>query len=238
MNENKRTLYFILITLGVGGIIALYTWFSSMSYSSGVGTETTTSSDTLAIQEVVRKEISQLSEKDVTPAQYNNLRTEITGYAQQGDLTESLKESLLNALNDTYTEKSLIKAQGLLSKNPLPEKQILEILEHISSVGVADRKQINAIKAKVLWYQNYTQKLPAEIEIFCEKSTAQFREDGNFDSTQYNDYKTKVGTVEGEFLNNTQVQRARQEMDQMLNDMYNLWEKKNRAVESMYDLSM
>ena len=78
MNENKRTLYFILITLGVGGIIALYTWFSSMSYSSGVGTETTTSSDTLAIQEVVRKEISQLSEKDVTPAQYNNLRTEIT----------------------------------------------------------------------------------------------------------------------------------------------------------------
>ena len=182
MNENKRTLYFILITLGVGGIIALYTWFSSMSYSSGVGTETTTSSDTLAIQEVVRKEISQLSEKDVTPAQYNNLRTEITGYAQQGDLTESLKESLLNALNDTYTEKSLIKAQGLLSKNPFPEKQILEILEHISSVGVADRKQINAIKAK--------------------------------------------------------VQRARQEMDQMLNDMYNLWEKKNRAVESMYDLSM
>ena len=108
MNENKRTLYFILITLGVGGIIALYTWFSSMSYSSGVGTETTTSADTLAIQEVVRKEISQLSEKDVTPAQYNNLRTEITGYAQQGDLTESLKESLLNALNDTYTEKSLI----------------------------------------------------------------------------------------------------------------------------------
>ena len=158
MTENRRTLYFMLSALGIALSIALFTWFSSKNWENRKTNSSGKSPE--LIQETIKNEIKTLSElQSVSPQMYNNLRIEIVGYYEQGDITEVLQKSLLNELKDAYVQKSVAEAKLLLTKDPLDETKINSFINHWGIIGAYNR-DINEVKAAIQWYNYYVHILP------------------------------------------------------------------------------
>ena len=225
MTDNKRTLYFMLSALGIAAVIALYTWLSGTDFSSTPEQTTVTAGEEVA--QTIKNQIKALEVHSITPQQYNNLRTEIIGYYQQQDITEDLKDTYLNQLNDTYTELSFAKVQDLLLQDPLPEEDIQKILAHLTTLK-ADKNKIAEVKRKIQWYHYFTQTLPAKIDTFIEKPSSEFN------TEEYDKLQEEVSELKyTEFEVSASVKQTQENNLQKLKEAYDHY---RLYKERMYDI--
>lgn len=181
--------YYILIgLLLIGGFVA-FTFFSVETTAPQI--ENTVEKDAyVEIKEQLEGKIATLNKDNVSPESYNKLRIEISGYSE---LIQTTRENLLESLKTTYINKSLDRAQELLSKKP---EQVSPILAHLRTIKVEDKgqaKRIEEISTKIKWYYNYL-KLPKELEDFFAQGSSQLTKDvldnqmGRLD-IEYNEFK-------------------------------------------------
>lgn len=164
--------YYILIgLLLIGGFVA-FTFFSVETTAPQI--ENTVEKDAyVEIKEQLEGKIATLNKDNVSPESYNKLRIEISGYSE---LIQTTRENLLESLKTTYINKSLDRAQELLSKKP---EQVSPILAHLRTIKVEDKgqaKRIGEISTKIKWYYDYL-KLPKELEDFFAQGSSQLTED-------------------------------------------------------------
>lgn len=165
--------YYILIgLLLIGGFVA-FTFFSVETTAPQI--ENTVEKDAyVEIKEQLEGKIATLNKDNVSPESYNKLRIEISGYSE---LIQTTRENLLESLKTTYINKSLDRAQELLSKKP---EQVSPILAHLRTIKVEDKGQakwIGEISTKIKWYYDYL-KLPKELEDFFAQGSSQLTEYG------------------------------------------------------------
>lgn len=165
--------YYILIgLLLIGGFVA-FTFFSVETTAPQI--ENTVEKDAyVEIKEQLEGKIATLNKDNVSPESYNKLRIEISGYSE---LIQTTRENLLESLKTTYINKSLDRAQELLSKKP---EQVSPILAHLRTIKVEDKgqaKRIGEISTKIKWYYDYL-KLPKELEDFFAQGSSQLTEYG------------------------------------------------------------
>ena len=181
--------YYILIgLLLIGGFVA-FTFFSVETTAPQI--ENTVEKDAyVEIKEQLEGKIATLNKDNVSPESYNKLRIEISGYSE---LIQTTRENLLESLKTTYINKSLDRAQELLSKKP---EQVSPILAHLRTIKVEDKgqaKRIEEISTKIKWYYDYL-KLPKELEDFFAQGSSQLTKDvldnqmGRLD-IKYNEFK-------------------------------------------------
>lgn len=181
--------YYILIgLLLIGGFVA-FTFFSVETTAPQI--ENTVEKDAyVEIKEQLEGKIATLNKDNVSPESYNKLRIEISGYSE---LIQTTRENLLESLKTTYINKSLDRAQELLSKKP---EQVSPILAHLRTIKVEDKgqaKRIEEISTKIKWYYDYL-KLPKELEDFFAQESSQLTKDeldnqmGRLD-IEYNEFK-------------------------------------------------
>lgn len=164
--------YYILIgLLLIGGFVA-FTFFSVETTAPQI--ENTVEKDAyVEIKEQLEGKIATLNKDNVSPESYNKLRIEISGYSE---LIQTTRENLLENLKTTYINKSLDRAQELLSKKP---EQVSPILAHLRTIKVEDKGQakwIGEISTKIKWYYDYL-KLPKELEDFFAQGSSQLTKD-------------------------------------------------------------
>lgn len=164
--------YYILIgLLLIGGFVA-FTFFSVETTAPQI--ENTVEKDAyVEIKEQLEGKIATLNKDNVSPESYNKLRIEISGYSE---LIQTTRENLLESLKTTYINKSLDRAQELLSKKP---EQVSPILAHLRTIKVEDKGQakwIGEISTKIKWYYDYL-KLPKELEDFFAQGSSQLTKD-------------------------------------------------------------
>nr|WP_314558857.1 hypothetical protein [uncultured Capnocytophaga sp.] len=228
MTDNKRTLYFMLITLGIVAVIALYTWVSSTDFNFSNTTSVKHTSNDSTFVQTLKNNIDAIEVATISPQQYNNLRVEIISYYDQGDLTESLKNSLLSRLNDNYIAKAFTKTQEMLRTEPLPEAEINKLLTHLTSLK-ADKTKIQQIKSKLQWYHYYTESLPAELKAFAKRPSSMFK-----DST-HEEYKKKLENIKyKEFAHFKKVKEVQAEGEELLKQCYIRYIE---YIDKMYNLN-
>jgi hypothetical protein len=223
MTENKRTLYFMLSALGIALSIALFTWFSSKNWENRKTNSSGKSPE--LIQETIKNEIKTLSElQSVSPQMYNNLRIEIVGYYEQGDITEVLQKSLLNELKDAYVQKSVTEAKLLLTKDPLDETKINSFINHWGIIGAYNR-DINEVKAAIQWYNYYVHTLPSKINALVHSNLTDIEDINN---TPYALYKKELAAInDSRFKYFNTVKKVNEEGNTKLNKFYNQWQEIN-----------
>ena len=223
MTENRRTLYFMLTALGIALSIALFTWFSSKNWENRKTNSSGKSPE--LIQETIKNEIKTLSElQSVSPQMYNNLRIEIVGYYEQGDITEVLQKSLLNELKDAYVQKSVAEAKLLLTKDPLDETKINSFINHWGIIGAYNR-DINEVKAAIQWYNYYVHTLPSKINALVHSNLTDIEDINN---TPYASYKKELAEINNSrFKYFNTVKKVNEEGTTKLNKFYNQWQEIN-----------
>ncbi len=223
MTENRRTLYFMLSALGIALSIALFTWFSSKNWENRKTNSSGKSPE--LIQETIKNEIKTLSElQSVSPQMYNNLRIEIVGYYEQGDITEVLQKSLLNELKDAYVQKSVAEAKLLLTKDPLDETKINSFINHWGIIGAYNR-DINEVKAAIQWYNYYVHTLPSKINALVHSNLTDIEDINN---TPYASYKKELAEINNSrFKYFNTVKKVNEEGTTKLNKFYNQWQEIN-----------
>lgn len=223
MTENRRTLYFMLSALGIALSIALFTWFSSKNWENRKTNSSGKSPE--LIQETIKNEIKTLSElQSVSPQMYNNLRIEIVGYYEQGDITEVLQKSLLNELKDAYVQKSVREAKLLLTKDPLDETKINSFINHWGVIGAYNR-DINEVKTAIQWYNYYVHTLPSKINALVHSNLTDIEDINN---TPYASYKKELAEINNSrFKYFNTVKKVNEEGNAKLNKFYNQWQEIN-----------
>lgn len=223
MTENRRTLYFMLSALGIALSIALFTWFSSKNWENRKTNSSGKSPE--LIQETIKNEIKTLSElQSVSPQMYNNLRIEIVGYYEQGDITEVLQKSLLNELKDAYVQKSVREAKLLLTKDPLDETKINSFINHWGIIGAYNR-DINEVKTAIQWYNYYVHTLPSKINALVHSNLTDIEDINN---TPYASYKKELAEINNSrFKYFNTVKKVNEEGNAKLNKFYNQWQEIN-----------
>lgn len=223
MTENRRTLYFMLSALGIALSIALFTWFSSKNWENRKTNSSGKSPE--LIQETIKNEIKTLSElQSVSPQMYNNLRIEIVGYYEQGDITEVLQKSLLNELKDAYVQKSVREAKLLLTKDPLDETKINSFINHWGVIGAYNR-DINEVKTAIQWYNYYVHTLPSKINALVHSNLTDIEDINN---TPYASYKKELAEINNSrFKYFNTVKKVNEEGTTKLNKFYNQWQEIN-----------
>ena len=223
MTENRRTLYFMLTALGIALSIALFTWFSSKNWENRKTNSSGKSPE--LIQETIKNEIKTLSElQSVSPQMYNNLRIEIVGYYEQGDITEVLQKSLLNELKDAYVQKSVAEAKLLLTKDPLDETKINSFINHWGIIGAYNR-DINEVKAAIQWYNYYVHTLPSKINALVHSNLTDIEDINNTPYASYNKELDEISNSRFKYFNT--VKKVNEEGKAKLRNFYNKWQEIN-----------
>ena len=223
MTENRRTLYFMLSALGIALSIALFTWFSSKNWENRKTNSSGKSPE--LIQETIKNEIKTLSElQSVSPQMYNNLRIEIVGYYEQGDITEVLQKSLLNELKDAYVQKSVAEAKLLLTKDPLDETKINSFINHWGIIGAYNR-DINEVKAAIQWYNYYVHTLPSKINALVHSNLTDIEDINNTPYASYNKELDEISNSRFKYFNT--VKKVNEEGKAKLRNFYNKWQEIN-----------
>ena len=223
MTENRRTLYFMLSALGRALSIALFTWFSSKNWENRKTNSSGKSPE--LIQETIKNEIKTLSElQSVSPQMYNNLRIEIVGYYEQGDITEVLQKSLLNELKDAYVQKSVAEAKLLLTKDPLDETKINSFINHWGIIGAYNR-DVNEVKAAIQWYNYYVHTLPSKINALVHSNLTDIEDINNTPYASYNKELDEISNSRFKYFNT--VKKVNEEGKAKLRNFYNKWQEIN-----------
>ena len=223
MTENKRTLYFMLSALGIALIIVLFTWYSSQNWGKGKVKGSGKSPE--LIQETIKGEIEAINDlKNVSPQTYNNLRIEIVGYYEQGDITEALQKSLLNKLKDIYVQKSTTEAKSLLAKDPLDEVKINSFINHWGVIG-AYSSDINEVKAAVKWYSYYVHTLPQKINALVHSNLTDIDDINNTPYSSYNKEVKEISNSRFKYFNI--VKKVNEEGKAKLRNFYDKWQEIN-----------
>jgi len=223
MTENRRTLYFMLSALGIALSIALFTWFSSKNWENRKTNSSGKSPE--LIQETIKNEIKTLSElQSVSPQMYNNLRIEIVGYYEQGDITEVLQKSLLNELKDAYVQKSVAEAKLLLTKDPLDETKINSFINHWGIIGAYNR-DVNEVKAAIQWYNYYVHTLPSKINALVHSNLTDIEDINNTPYASYNKELDEISNSRFKYFNT--VKKVNEEGKAKLRNFYNKWQEIN-----------
>lgn len=206
--------YYILIgLLLIGGFVA-FTFFSVETTVPTV--ENTTGKDAyIKIKEMLEGKIAALTKDNVNPESYNKLRIEISGYSE---LIQTTRENLLENLKTTYIEKSLERAQELLSKKP---EQVSPILAHLRTIKVEDKdqaKRLGEISTKLKWYYDYL-KLPKELEDFFAQGSSQLTKYG------LDNQKERLNIKYKEFEKNKKILEIRKKWTQEIENWQDYLER-------------
>lgn len=206
--------YYILIgLLLIGGFVA-FTFFSVETTAPQI--ENTVEKDAYEkIKEQLEGKIAALNKDNVSPESYNKLRIEISGYSE---LIQTTRENLLESLKTTYIEKSLERAQELLSKKP---EQVSPILAHLRTIKVEDKdqaKRLGEISTKLKWYYDYL-KLPKELEDFFAQGSSQLTKYG------LDNQKERLNIKYNEFEKNKKILEIRKKWTQEIENWQDYLER-------------
>ena len=206
--------YYILIgLLLIGGFVA-FTFFSVETTAPQI--ENTVEKDAYEkIKEQLEGKIAALNKDNVSPESYNKLRIEISGYSE---LIQTTRENLLESLKTTYIEKSLERAQELLSKKP---EQVSPILAHLRTIKVEDKdqaKRLGGISTKLKWYYDYL-KLPKELEDFFAQGSSQLTKYG------LDNQKERLNIKYKEFEKNKKILEIRKKWTQEIENWQDYLER-------------
>ena len=149
---------YILIGLIIIGGIVLFTFFSSQDTTLSEADVASHANYEEKKEELLTK-IKEITQENVTPEQYKELRIKISSYST---LDKSIRESLLEELKERYTNESFDKIIILFSKEPIAESEIYRTIDHLETIGVEDKEKMLKlvdIRKKIQWYSHYTQKL-------------------------------------------------------------------------------
>lgn len=176
MNQKHRGLYFLGATLGVGLlIVGSMKLMSSAPAQHGARKQ---SAITMASgHKVLENKIQELSEDNVSPAQYNNLLIEIHNAASQNLFNKAIQDMLLQQLNGRYTQLSIDRSNKLLRSDPFKQAELNILVAHLEST-FGPTAEVATIKNKVKALNHYTEVLPQRVNSFINQGFAEFDESG------------------------------------------------------------
>ena len=212
---------YILIGLIIIGGIVLFTFFSSQDTTLSEADVASHANYEEKKEELLTK-IKEITQENVTPEQYKDLRIKISSYST---LDKSIRESLLEELKERYTNESFDKIIILFSKEPIAESEIYRTIDHLETIGVEDKEKMLKlvdIRKKIQWYSHYTQKLPKEIDIFCNKENSEIEEE------EFGRIKSKLSISYKEFENRKAIKELKSKMQDKIS-------KKEKEWENYYD---
>ncbi|WP_223580194.1 hypothetical protein [Sphingobacterium sp. GVS05A] len=174
MNQKYRGLYFLGATLGVGLlIVGLMKLMSSSPVQQGSTKQSAIT--TASGHKVLENKIKEISEDNVSPAQYNNLLIEINNAASQDLFNKAIQDMLLQQLNDRYTQLSMNRINKLLRSDPVKQADLNILVAHLEST-FGPTAEVAAIKNKVKALNHYTEALPQRVNSLINQGFAEFDE--------------------------------------------------------------
>ncbi|QRY57279.1 hypothetical protein [Sphingobacterium siyangense] len=176
MNQKHRGLYFLGATLGVGLLIVGAMKLMSLSPSQQGATKPSAIT-TASGHKVLENKIKELSDDNVSPAQYNNLLIEINNAASQNLFNKAIQDMLLQQLNDRYTQLSIERSNKLLRSDPVKQAELNILVAHLEST-FGPTAEVAAIKNKVKALNHYTEVLPQRVNSLINQGFAEFDEGG------------------------------------------------------------
>ncbi|MBB1644970.1 hypothetical protein [Sphingobacterium sp. UME9] len=176
MNQKYRGIYFLGATLGVGLlIVGSMKLMSSSPAQHGARKQ---SAITMASgHKVLENKIQELSEDNVSPAQYNNLLIEINNAASQNLFNKAIQDMLLQQLNGRYTQLSIDRSNKLLRSDPVKQAELNILVAHLEST-FGHTAEVATIKNKVKALNHYTEVLPQRVNSLINQGFAEFDESG------------------------------------------------------------
>jgi len=174
MNQNYRGLYFLGATLGVGLLIVGSMKLMSSSPAKQ-GSTKQSAITTASGHKVLENKIKELSEDNVSPAQYNNLLIEINNAASQNLFNKAIQDMLLQQLNDRYTQLCRSRMNKLLRADPVQQADLNSLVAHLEST-FGPTTEVAAIKNKVKALNHYTEALPQRVNSLINQGFAEFDE--------------------------------------------------------------
>jgi len=176
MNQKYRGLYFLGATLGVGLLIVGSMKLMSSSPAQHGATKQSAIT-TASGHKVLENKIQELSEDNVSPAQYNNLLIEINNAASQNLFNKAIQDMLLQQLNGRYTQLSIDRSNKLLRSDPVKQAELNILVAHLEST-FGPTAEVATIKNKVKALNHYTEVLPQRVNSLINQGFAEFDESG------------------------------------------------------------
>lgn len=227
MNDKNRMYYFMGGTLAVGVFVALFMLLTQKK----TGTNESNEKEIPPVSNKAELEVKiyEINMNNVSPAQYNTLRTEIVSSLEAKTIVKPTQDYLLDDLERKYTDLTLQKINKYFAEDPLNEPAMQPLISHLQSLGKG-LQEISNIRAKINEINYYTKVLPVEVNKF---TSASFQ---YFDEGKYNALKTELQnlpTTKPSLKNRNSVQAVKSSSLIKLTNYYKKYVDYNMAMQDV-----